>query len=157
MRIRRGDLLQDIDVVQREMERLFTDMWGRHTPGMYCPQETWRPPTDVYEVASGLVVKMELSGMRDGDVDVVVDEKTLLVSGFRPENRPHERMSYYQMGVNYGHFCLQIFLPWPVDENAVTATYEDGFLVIQLPRRTNDRETGRRIDIPIQENAERSE
>lgn len=151
MRIRRGDLFQDMDVVQREMERLFTDMWGRHAAGMFCPQETWRPPTDVYETASGLVIKMELAGMKEGDIEVVLDEKTLLVSGYRPENQPRERISYYQMGVNYGQFCLQIFLPWPVDEDGVTAKYEDGFLLILLPRRTHDKEQGRRVEIPVKD------
>ena len=150
MRIKRGDLLRDSEVVQREMERLFSDMWGRHPSGLLCAQDTWRPPTDVFETASDLVVKVELAGMREQEIDVVLDDKMVLVSGFRPENRPLERMSYYQMGVNYGHFCLQIFLPWPVDEAAVTANYEDGFLEIHLPRRSHEAgEPGRRVEIPI--------
>ena len=151
MRIKRGDLFQDIEIVQRQMERLFSDMVGHHTTGVSYAQETWRPPTDVYETAAGLVVRMELAGMREGDIDVVLDERTLLVSGYRPENRPHERISYYQMGVNYGHFRLEIFLPWPVDEDGVTANYEDGFLEIHLPRRGQDEEPARRVEIPVQE------
>ena len=151
MRIKHGALIQDVEMMQRQMERLFSDMWGHHTTGMFSAQDTWRPPTDVYETASGLVVKMELAGMREEDIEVVLDEKTLLVSGFRPDNRPPERISYYQMGVNYGQFRLQIFLPWPVDKDAVTANYEDGFLEIHLPRGAHDREPGRRIDVPVGE------
>ncbi len=150
MRIRRSDLYQDLDLVQREMERLFSDMWGRHPSGLLCAQDTWRPPTDVFETATDLVVKIELAGMREQDIDVVLDDKMLLVSGFRPDNRPLERISYFQMGVNYGHFCLQIFLPWPVDEAAATASYEDGFLEIHLPRRSRDHEeSGRRVEIAV--------
>jgi HSP20 family protein len=151
MRIRRGDLFQDIEIVQRQMEQLFHDMVGHHGSGSPYAQETWRPATDVYETAAGLVVRIELAGMREGDIEVVLDEKTLLVSGYRPENKPRERISYYQMGVNYGQFHLQIFLPWPVDEDSVSASYEDGFLEIRLPRREHADEPGRRVGIPVQE------
>lgn len=151
MRIRRGDLFQDIELMQREMERLFNDMWGRHAPGVYCSHETWRPPTDVYEVPGALVVRIELAGMHDQDIEVVLDERMLLISGLRPDNRPHERISYYQMGVNYGPFCVQIFLPWPVQEEGVTATYEDGFLEVRLPRRARVEESARRVEIRVEE------
>ncbi len=137
--------------MQKEMERIFNDMWGRHVGGRFCAQETWRPPTDVYETPSGLVVKMELAGMRQRDIEIFLDGKMLLISGFRSDDRPPERISYYQMGVNYGHFCLQIFLPWPVQEDAVEAAYEDGFLHITLPRRTHQSEEVRRVSIKIGE------
>ncbi|MGB9724454.1 MAG: Hsp20/alpha crystallin family protein [Chloroflexia bacterium] len=151
MRIRRVDLFQDLEMMQRQMERLFNDMWGRHTAGTFCSHETWRPPTDVYETPEGLVVKMELAGMKEQDIEIVLDEKTLLVSGFRPDDRPSERISYYQMGVNYGPFCVQIFLPWPVQEDAVSATYDDGFLLIRLPRRTREGEVVRRVEVRVVE------
>jgi HSP20 family protein len=151
MRIIRRVVFQDLEFVQREMERLFSDMWGRHTGGVYCPQETWRPPTDVYETQAGLVVKMELAGMREKEIDVILDERTLTVSGFRPDDRPAEQLSYHQMGVNYGPFCVQIFLPWPVQEDAVEATYEDGFLRIHLPRRVSPGQEARRVEINVDE------
>lgn len=150
MRIIRRVVFQDLEFVQREMERLFSDMWGRHTGGIYCPQETWRPPTDVYETQEGLVVKMELAGMREKEIDVILDERTLTVSGYRPDDRPAEQLSYHQMGVNYGPFCVQIFLPWPVQEDAVQATYDDGFLRIVLPRRAQAGEQVRRVEITVE-------
>jgi len=151
MRIRRVDLFRDLEIMQREMERLFNDMWGRHAAGPSYAHETWRPPTDVYETPEGLVVKMELAGMREQDIEISLDEKTLLISGFRPDDRPSERISYYQMGVNYGPFAVQIFLPWPVQEDAVSATYDDGFLLIRLPRRTREGEVVRRVEVRVVE------
>lgn len=150
MHIRRGDFFQDAEIMQREMERLFNDMWGRHATGMYCRRDTWRPPTDVYETPNGLIVKMELAGMRRQDIEVVLDQKVLLISGSRPDDRPHERISYYQMGINYGPFCVQIFMPWPVQEDEVTASYEDGFLEIRLPRRKREG-VSRRVEVTIEE------
>lgn len=150
MRIRRGDLFQDVESMQREMERIFNDMWGRRAAGMYCSHETWRPPTDVYETSDGLVVRMELAGMRERDIEVVLDQQVLVVSGFRPDDRPHERISYYQMGVNYGQFCVQIFMPWPVQEEEVSASYDDGFLEIRLPRRRREEQAVHRVKITVE-------
>lgn len=151
MEIKRRSLFHDMEYMQREMERLFTDMWGRRASGVFCSHEAWRPPTDVYETPEGLVVKMELAGMQDQEIEVVLNEKTLVVSGLRPDDHPPERISYYQMGVNYGPFCVQVFLPWPVQEDAVSAAYEDGFLMIRLPRRTRELETPRRVQIRVGE------
>lgn len=152
MRIKRREVFPNIEFVQREMERLFNDMLGHyHTSGMYCSRDAWRPPTDVYETKDGLVVKMELAGMREHDIEIVLDERTLLVSGARPDQRPSERIAYHQMGVNYGAFCVQIFLPWPIQEDAVSANYEDGFLRIYLPRRVREAEPPRRVEIQVGE------
>jgi len=150
MRIIRRDLFRDMELMQREMERLFSDMVG-HRASSALGLDTWRPPTDVYETADGLVVKMELAGMRERDIEVVLDERTLVVSGFRPDDRPPERLSYHQMGVNYGPFRVQIFLPWPVEDDAVEANYEDGFLKIRLPRRRDHASEGRRVDIAVED------
>ncbi len=150
MRIRRLDFFQDLEIMQRQMERLFNDMWGLHPAGAPS-HETWRPPTDVYETPEGLVVKMELAGMRERDIEIVLDEKTLLISGYRPDDRPSERIAYYQMGVNYGPFRVQIFLPWPVQEDAISAAYDDGFLLIRLPRRTRESEVIRRVEVKVEE------
>ncbi len=144
-------LFRDVEFMQREMERLFSDMWGRHPGGTLCSRETWRPPTDVYETTTGLTVKMELANMREQEISVLLDDRTLTVSGFRADDHPPERISYYQMGINYGPFCVQIFLPWPVQEDAVGATYEDGFLKIHLPRRSRNSGAVRRVTIKVGE------
>jgi HSP20 family molecular chaperone IbpA len=151
MRIKRRNPLENIEFVQQEMERLFTDMWGRRTSGLLCPHDAWRPPTDAFETPEGLIIRMELAGMREQEIEIMLEERTLVVSGHRPSEHHPECISYHQMGVNYGPFCVQIFLPWPVDEDAVTATYEDGFLEILLPKRPRKEEKARRVDIKVQE------
>ena len=152
MRIKRRELFPNIEFVQREMERLFNDMLGHyHTSSIFCPRDAWRPPTDVYETRDGLVIKMELAGMREHEIEIILDEQTLLVSGNRPDHRPPERIAYHQLGVNYGPFCVQIFLPWPIQDDAVRAQYEDGYLKIHLPRRTREANSPRRVEIQAQD------
>ena len=151
MQIKWGNPFQGIELLQQEMERLFNDMWGQYLPTASCRREAWHPPTDAYETTGGLVIKVELAGMRDREIEIVLDERVLVISGVRPSERPPHCISYHQMGVNYGPFCIQVFLPWPVDREGVQATYEDGFLEIYLPRRRTEQEAGRRVRIPVTE------
>lgn len=93
----------------------------------------WRPPTDVMEEENRLVVLVEVAGMRRGEFHVALDSQRLIISGARP--RPIETpTAYHQLEVRYGEFRTEVSLPWPIDDEQITAEYEDGFLRIELPR-----------------------
>jgi HSP20 family protein len=94
---------------------------------------TWRPPTDVFELDDRLVVVVEIAGMRDGEFNVVLQDRRLLITGVR-RRVARERIAFHQMEVRYGEFRTSISLPWPVDRDRVLATYKDGFLRVELPR-----------------------
>lgn len=92
----------------------------------------WRPPTDVYETEENIVVKVEIAGMRDEDLEVVVQDNLLLISGSRSDTT--ERKAYHQMEIPFGKFSVGIELTMQVDTDSATAEYKDGFLTIQLPK-----------------------
>jgi len=92
----------------------------------------WRPPTDVYETEEKVIIKMEIAGMRDEDLEVAVQDTLLLISGFRSDSM--ERKAYHQMEIPFGKFSVGIELPVRVNTENATAEYKDGFLTIQLPK-----------------------
>lgn len=92
----------------------------------------WRPPTDVYETEESVIVKMEVAGMRDEDLEVVVQDDLLLISGSRSDSA--ERKAYHQMEIPFGKFSASIDLPVRVNTDDAVAEYKDGFLTIQLPK-----------------------
>lgn len=92
----------------------------------------WRPPTDVYETESNVIVKVEIAGMRDEDLEVVVQDHLLLISGSRSDSA--ERKAYHQMEIPFGRFSVGVELTVQVDTDNATAEYKDGFLTIQLPK-----------------------
>ncbi len=96
----------------------------------------WRPPTDVFELEDRLVVMVEIGGMRDGEFNVVLQDRRLTISGTR--RRPsHEQIAFHQMEVRYGEFRTEVTLPWPVTREGVSATYREGFLRVELPHARN--------------------
>ncbi|NTW11934.1 MAG: Hsp20/alpha crystallin family protein [Anaerolineales bacterium] len=93
---------------------------------------TWRPPTDMYETEDNVIVKMEIAGMRDEDLEVALQDNQLSISGTRADST--ERKAYHQMEIPFGKFSVGIELPVRVNTESATAEYKDGFLTIQLPK-----------------------
>ncbi len=94
----------------------------------------WKPLTDVYETEDSVVVKMEIAGLRDEDLEVAVQGNVLTVSGIRSDIS--ERRAYHQMEIPFGRFEIAIDLPLPVDLENAGAEYKDGFLTVILPKPT---------------------
>ena len=109
------------------------------------PHETvWRPPTDVYETDDSVVVVVEIAGLGAGDYEIVLQGRTLTVSGERRD--PAEKLAYQKMEIRHGKFRTQVHLPWALESSGQAALYENGFLKITLPkaqvRRVPVRATG---------------
>lgn len=136
--------------LQQQLERVFQRQWG-HPASIAViakSREPWRPPADVYETAAALVVKIELPGMRDAEIAVTLDERSLYISGQRAEQPGSQPQYYHQMGITYGAFELEVFLARPVDYDRVTAEYDDGFLIVELPK-PEERPQGERIQVKV--------
>jgi len=92
----------------------------------------WHPPTDVYETDAHVMVKIEIAGVSEDDFVVRLHGRELAVSGHRED--PADKLSYQQMEISYGDFYSEVHLPCDVDGNDVTASYDNGFLYIMLPK-----------------------
>jgi len=73
--------------------------------------------------------------MRNGDFTVNLVERRLIITGKRRRPTETESTAYHQLEIQYGEFRTEVLLPWAVDRAGISASYEDGFLKIVLPRR----------------------
>ena len=126
------ELEEQLQRVQKRMDRLFNDIIPSFGVVTAHQQRNWRPPTDVYETETSLVVKVEIAGMSERDFAVSLSNRTLTVSGVRRD--PDSKLSYQQLEIPYGHFSTEVFLPYSVERNEIGATYENGFLTVTLPK-----------------------
>ncbi|MCC6956988.1 MAG: Hsp20/alpha crystallin family protein [Anaerolineales bacterium] len=92
----------------------------------------WRPPTDVFETEDSIMVRVEAAGMREDNFSVELNGRELLIRGVRQDLS--ERRAFHQMEIRFGEFMLSIELPYFIDSNRVEALYDNGFLVISLPK-----------------------
>ena len=114
------------------------------------PRGSWSPPTDVYETASGGVVRCELAGMQPEDLEVIWSQGTLTIAGQRPEPQEGSPTACHQKEIATGQFRTEVDVPWPVDAENLSADYHDGYLTIDLPRSkpATVRQTGANVERP---------
>lgn len=92
----------------------------------------WRPPTDLFEIEEAFVVRVEIAGMQNAELNIANDGQVLAIHGLR--EHAAERAAYHQMEVHFGEFLSLVELPGPADMDAISAHYEDGFLLVTVPK-----------------------
>lgn len=96
----------------------------------------WSPPTDIYEKESDYVVRVEVAGMHQQDFSIQLEDNYLIISGTRHDKS--ERRAYHQMEVRFGEFSTVVAIPGPVRSDQASAEYNDGFLIVHLPKAAID-------------------
>lgn len=97
----------------------------------------WAPNTDVYLNEKGLVIRVELAGMRREDLEITVENQQLRISGHRSDGCRTGKCSFVVMEINYGPFETTVELPSGYDLSRAAASYHNGFLRIEVPVQTH--------------------
>ncbi len=92
----------------------------------------WSPPTDLIETDENFIVRVEIAGMNVKDFTLNFQNSILTVIGTRWESYPD--CAFHQMEISSGDFFTSVDIPSPIEENNITAVYENGFLHITLPK-----------------------
>jgi HSP20 family protein len=136
--------------VQSEMNRLLDEMFGgmgRWPARQRAAQVTeWAPAIDVVTKNGDLVIRAELPGVKQEDVDITLHNNVLTISGERKAEQEEERGGYYVRERRYGSFRRSLSLPEGTDESKIRARYEDGVLEVTVEGAGAIREP-RRIQI----------
>lgn len=141
----RGSFGGDFQEIQREMERFLEHLSHGKKPVSLPIACGWHPPVDMYETPHEVMVLVEAAGIRQEDVELLVDGRTLLIRGERPNRARGSLQVYHLLEIGCGLFERSIELPVPVDPERAEAHYENGFLEISLPKV--DVAVSRRVNI----------
>ncbi len=96
------------------------------------------PPVNIFEKGGDLVLVTELPGIRKEDLQLQVKRNTLRLAGERTINYG-ENISYHRVERNSTKFDRTLRLPINIESDHVKAEYQDGILVISLPRAESDK------------------
>lgn len=114
----------------RMMDAFFS---GKHP--FFCEEgRAWNPPTDIYETDDALHIKIEMAGLREENVEVKVNRDYLVIRGHRTDMNQANTVRYHLMEIHYGSFERIVRLPHPVKSKNISATLQDGFLHVRVPK-----------------------
>jgi HSP20 family protein len=98
----------------------------------------WNPPVDVVEEKDRIVVKVEAPGVDEKDLRVTFEDGLLTVAGERQFERKDDR-NYHRIERAYGSFTRTFTLPRSVDAAQIAASYRNGVLEIEIPKKEESR------------------
>jgi HSP20 family protein len=139
MALVRWDPVREIDSLQGEMNRLFSSFFDTPTTTRGAGNGTatarrWIPAMDLIETGEHFVLKADLPGMDEGDVNIEVENNVLTVSGERKTVHEEKHEGYYRLERATGAFSRSLTLPEGIDAESVTATFHNGVLEVRVPK-----------------------
>ncbi len=131
----RWDPFSDLLEMRSHMDRLLGGVFGGTPAGTTFGDGVWAPAVDIYESKDSFVVKAELPGMKQEDIQITLVENTLTLKGERRHEHEAREEGYTHIERVYGTFQRSFTLPSVVDAGKVRAKYRDGVLEIELPKK----------------------
>jgi HSP20 family protein len=92
----------------------------------------WNPAADVYRCDDGWIVKVDLAGVCADDLEIELEDSSLVIRGCRRDTFYQEGYSYHQMEITYSRFEKTLQFPCSIQEGSLAHDYRDGFLIIKL-------------------------
>jgi HSP20 family protein len=133
MALVRWDPVRELDSLQSDMNRLFdTFFQGRAGDGVR--NRRWNPAMDLVETQDHLVLRADLPGMSEDDVQIEIKDGVLTVSGERKSEHEEKSKGYHRVERAFGSFSRSLTLPDGVDADAVDASFDNGVLEVKIPK-----------------------
>jgi HSP20 family protein len=122
-------------VLQNRLNSIFNEFGRTEGDQESLSMGNFVPPVDVYEDAHQLVLKLEVPGIKQEDLDVRLENQTLTIKGERKFEKDEKEENFHRIERRYGTFTRTFTLPQTVDTNTPKANYEHGVLTISLPKK----------------------
>jgi HSP20 family protein len=134
MLIRRIYPIRETVALQNRVNSFFQDFAGEGNPettGKFVPA------VDIYDDGEKVVLKLEIPGVKQEDVDIRVENQALTVRGERKFDTEEKQENFKRVERKYGSFYRSFTLPTSVDTENIGATYEAGVLKLELKKKAS--------------------
>src|ERR1700761_4795358 len=147
MALIRWEPVRELGTIQNEMNRLFNSFFDTPTVTNGAALRRWVPAMDLVETEGEYVLRADLPGMSEADVNIELDENVLTISGERKSEHEERKAGYYRVERSSGAFRRSLTLPEGVDPESVRATFDKGVLEVTVPKP--EQQTPRKVQIAV--------
>lgn len=136
--------------LQKEMNSLFDNFFRGFDVaprGFAAQMAGFTPSVDVKENDKEFIIKAELPGVEEKDIDVTVMNDAVTIKGEKKEEKEDKDKNYYYMERSYGSFCRVIPLEAEIEAGKAEAKFKNGILDIKIPKNQNAKTKGTKISI----------
>lgn len=137
---------RELDTLQRQMNRLFDDVFSP-TFGKNMKECASVPAAELSETSEAILLKLELPGIKAENLDVQVTKEAVYIKGERVQEVVSEDKGVTQSEFHYGKFERIIVLPSLVNNNNVIAEYKDGILHLTISKAEDEKNKVVKVNI----------
>jgi HSP20 family protein len=139
MALVRWDPIRELDSLQGDMNRLFDQFFDGRASN--ATSRRWVPAMDLVETEDHLVLRGDLPGLTEEDVDIEIKDNVLTVSGERTAQHEDTAEGYHRVERSFGSFSRSLTLPHGVEPEKVEAKFENGVLEVEIPKPAEAKST----------------
>ena len=148
MALQRWDPFRDLVSLQERMNRLFEDSMSRSkTTDEEMAMGAWTPPVDIYETPETVVLRADLPGVDQKDIDVRIENNMLMLRGERRFTKETKEEDYHRIERSYGTFSRSFQLPGTINQAGIQAKHKEGVLEVILPKRADTLPKQIKVDV----------
>jgi HSP20 family protein len=135
MALIRWEPVRELSTIQNEMNRLFNTFFDTPAPGNGgSALRRWVPAMDLVETGDDFVLRADLPGLSEGDVNIELEDNVLTISGERKAEHEERKEGYYRVERAHGSFSRSLTLPEGVNPDSVRASFDRGVLEVRVPK-----------------------
>ena len=134
MAIVRWEPLREFSTLQNEMNRLFNTVFDSPAPAGNGGLRRWMPAMDLVESGDHFVLRADLPGLSEEDVNIEVEDRVLTISGERKAEHQVDKDGFHRIERAFGTFSRSLTLPEGIDPEAVQAGFDRGVLEVRIPK-----------------------
>ena len=135
MALIRWEPVRELNTIQNEMNRLFNTFFEAPAPGNSNSNgRRWLPAMDLLETGDHFVLRADLPGLSEQDVNIELEDNVLTISGERKAEHEERKEGYYRVERASGLFKRSLTLPEGVDPESVGAQFDLGVLEVRIPK-----------------------
>ena len=134
MTIVRWEPLRELGTLQTEMNRLFNTVFDTPAPAGNGGLRRWLPAMDLVESGDHFVLRADLPGLSEEDVNIEVEDRVLTISGERKAEHEANKDGFHRVERAFGAFSRSLTLPEGIDADAVDASFDRGVLEVRIPK-----------------------
>ena len=146
MALIRWEPARELHSLQNEVNRLF-GLFDSPTAGGSIAARDWIPAMDLAEDQGDYVVRADLPGVTEKDVNIELEDNVLTISGERKSEHEERKHGDYRIERASGRFARSLTLPEGVDPQSVHAHFENGVLEVRIPKPQESKP--RRVEINV--------
>jgi len=139
--------MQDRMNRMNRMNRLIREGYSPEGPEEALTTTTLAPPVDIYEDEHNIILKIEVPGIDEKDIDVSIQNNTLTVHGERKIEKEEKEENFRRVERHYGSFTRSFTLPNSVDPGQVSARCDKGVLNINLAKKAEAKPTQIKVNV----------